>query len=70
MGMIIDRFEENFAVCEKSDGLMVHIEKEKIPHNAKEGDVLLKVEGKIVIDEDETMKRKKKIEKMVEDLWE
>jgi hypothetical protein len=31
MKVIIDRFEENFAVCEKESGEMINIEVTKLP---------------------------------------
>ncbi|WP_446899610.1 DUF3006 domain-containing protein [Clostridium sp. LBM24168] len=69
MKVIIDRFEGPYAVCEKADMTMMDIKRINIPMNAKEGDVL-KIEGEsIVIDEEETKKRKMNIEKITKDLW-
>ncbi|AGK98513.1 DUF3006 domain-containing protein [Clostridium pasteurianum] len=69
MKVIIDRFEGNFAVCEKQDRTMINIEKSKIPEESKEGDVLNIVDGEISIDIEETNKRKKEIEELTKDLW-
>jgi hypothetical protein len=69
MKVIIDRFEGNFAVCEKEDRQMLDIEKAKIPTTAKEGDVLNITNGIITIDVEETEKRKKEIEELTKDLW-
>ena len=44
MKVTIDRFEGEFAVCEKPDRTMINIEKEKLPVGAKEGDILV-IEG-------------------------
>jgi len=41
MKVIIDRFEGDYAVCEKEGRTMVDIERNKIPAEAKEGDALL-----------------------------
>ena len=49
MKVIIDRFEEEFAVVEINSGKMVICPREIFPDNAKEGDVVL-----ICIDETET----------------
>jgi RNase P/RNase MRP subunit p29 len=68
--MIIDRFEENLVVCEREDGKIVNIERSTIPQDAKEGDVLVLDGNRIFIDQEETLKRKKKIEKIMKDLWE
>lgn len=64
MKVIIDRFEGDFAVVETDDKIMVNLPKSLIP-GAKEGDVL-----NIIIDEEETKKRKDKIQKNMDDLWE
>ena len=69
MKVIIDRFEGNFAVCEKEDRKMLDIQREKVPNTAKEGDVLNIINDRITIDHDETEKRKKEIEELTKDLW-
>jgi hypothetical protein len=69
MKVIIDRFEGNFAVCEKEDRQMLDIEKTKIPVTAKEGDVLNITNGMITMDIEETKKRKKEIGELTKDLW-
>ncbi|MCB2300424.1 DUF3006 domain-containing protein [Clostridium tagluense] len=70
MKVIIDRFEGNFAVCEKEDRTMMNIPKDKIPPGAKDGDVLNILNDVITIDIEETEKKRKEIEKLTEDLWE
>lgn len=69
MKVIIDRFEGNYAVCEKEDGNMINIERNKILEEAQEGDVLLITEDEIIIDHAETKTRKKEIEALTKDLW-
>ena len=49
---------------------MLNIEKIKLPEGAKEGDVLIIQRDKIVIDHDETKRRKKRIKKIMDALWE
>jgi len=63
--VIIDRFEENFAVVELPDMSIVNMPISLIPSEAKEGDVLV-----ISIDADETVKRRKRIKKLMDNLWE
>ncbi|WP_443660972.1 DUF3006 domain-containing protein [Clostridium algidicarnis] len=70
MKVIIDRFEGDYAVCEKEDKTMVNISKHKIPPGAKDGDVLNVINDMITIDVDETEKKQREIEKLTEDLWE
>jgi len=69
MKVIIDRFEGNYAVCEKEDETMINIEKTKIPKIAKEGDVLIINPSGIIIDTVETDIRKHQIEERTKDLW-
>ena len=69
MKVTIDRFEGNFAVCEKADRTMIDIPKEKIPSEAKEGDILIIEGDSIKIDTAGTVKRKKSIDKLMNDLW-
>jgi hypothetical protein len=69
MLLVIDRFEGNFAVCEKDDKTMVDIERKKLPLGAKEGDAIIIEGSKVTIDIMETIKRKSEIDKMTKDLW-
>jgi len=69
MKVIIDRFEGNFAVCEKEDRTMLNIVRDKLPARAKEGDVLIVEGATITIDECETAERKNAAEKLMNDVW-
>ncbi|WP_407919241.1 DUF3006 domain-containing protein [Defluviitoga tunisiensis] len=67
--LIVDRFEGNYAVCEKEDGTIMNLGKDRLPKGVKEGDVLI-LEGKsIVIDNNATLERKKYIEELMKDMW-
>jgi Cft2 family RNA processing exonuclease len=69
MKLIIDRFEGEYAVCEKGNREMIDIPKKDIPSEAKEGDVLI-VDGKIItIDHESTKKRKQEIAELSKGLW-
>jgi hypothetical protein len=70
MRVIIDRFEGAFAVCEDENRKMINIEKAKLPKQTKEGSVLIIQGDKIEIDHNETEKRKDRIKKMMDSLWE
>lgn len=70
MRVIIDRFEGEFAICEKENLEMIDILKESIPKESKEGDVLIIKGDKITLDLKETEKRRKRIEELVKNLWE
>ena len=69
MNVIIDRFEGNYAVCEKEDRTMMDIKKNDLPSEAKEGDVLNIDNNMITIDVEGTEKRRREIKKLTEDLW-
>ncbi len=64
MKVIIDRFEENYAVVELSDKKTVDLPVELVPEGAEEGDVL-----DITIDYEETKKRKEETSDLMEDMW-
>ncbi|RKD23651.1 Protein of unknown function [Caminicella sporogenes DSM 14501] len=70
MKVLIDRFEGDYAVCERENREIINIEKYKIPKEAKEGDVLIIENDRIIIDKEETEKRKKEIEALTDDIWE
>lgn len=67
--VIIDRFEGQYAVCEKDDKSMIDIERTRIPVSAKEGDVLKILGDTITIDKAETDIRKKEVENLTKSLW-
>lgn len=58
MKVIIDRFEGEFALLELEDREIIDIPKRLLPEGAKEGDII-----KIIIDEEETQKRKEQIQR-------
>lgn len=65
MKIIIDRFEEEFVVAELENKQMINIPKAIVPKNAKEGDII-----SIEVDVYESTERKKKINNLMEELWE
>lgn len=70
MKVVLDRFEGEYAICENEAEEMIRIEKSRLPEGVVEGDVLIVVGDDIVIDRDETQKRKVRIEKLMGELWE
>jgi len=60
-----------FMQCvKKEDKTMIDILKINLPFEVKEGDVLILENNMITIDIEETEKRRIKIEKLTEGLWE
>ena len=70
MELIIDRFEAEYAVCEDENKKILNINKSKIPKQAKEGDIIIYIDGKYILDKEKTSNRKKYIEELTKDLWE
>lgn len=67
----IDRFEENIVVLEdRNTGKIKNIEKDIIPDNCKEGDILKCINGKYFLDIEETNKIEDEIKEKYNNLWE
>ncbi len=66
--LILERFEENIAVIENGEE---HIKTDRIrlPENAKEGDILIEINGRYEIDSIQTQKRREEILKLQDSLW-
>jgi hypothetical protein len=70
MRVVIDRFEDGYAICETEGKEMLNLERKRLPADAAEGDVL-NIEGDMIsIDFEETNKKKQEIEKLMDELWE
>lgn len=70
MEVIVDRFEGDYAVCEKPNREMMDIHKEKLPKGVREGDVLTISGDKITINPEKRKAREERIQKLMNDLWE
>lgn len=66
---VIDRFEGGFAVAEEAGGGMINLNREKLPANAKEGDVVTEQHGIFKIDMHETKLRSERIKDLTKDLF-
>lgn len=66
--IILERFEENIAVLEKDDEFL-HVNRELIAPEAREGDILTEKDGRYYPDKNETEKRRKKITELQNSLW-
>jgi hypothetical protein len=63
---IIDRFEGNWAVIE-FEGETFNIPKKLLPRSAREGDV---IKITVTVDDKATLERKKRVEKLMDELFE
>lgn len=67
---IIDRFESDIAVIEVEDGHTLDYPKHLLPNDAEVGDVI-KIDGnQFTIDKEETVKRRKEIDGLMNELFE
>lgn len=64
----VDRFEEHKVVVEMDDGEMEVFERSLFPEDLQEGDVVILENGRFIVDEKETKKRKQYIESMFKKL--
>ncbi|MCX7904631.1 MAG: DUF3006 domain-containing protein [Caloramator sp.] len=64
---VIDRFEGDFAIIVFDDGKVENINRQLIPKEAREGDVIV-FSDTTYIDKEETLKRKKESDKYL-NLW-
>lgn len=56
----VDRIENDIAVCENEKGVFINIDIKELPSNVREGLILIKTDNNTyVVDEKETLKRKK-----------
>lgn len=69
MYVSIDRFEGDFAICECEDFKIIKILKNKLPLNAREGDILNVDENMCIIDSDATLEKKREIYEIQKELF-
>lgn len=68
--LVIDRFEENTAICEdRKTGKMIEIPRKKIEENAKEGDAIKKIDGIYKKDIEKQEEIEKRIEEKMNKIW-
>lgn len=66
----IDRFEENFAVCENLEtGEFLNIPICDLPQNAKEGSIIKFENGVYFLDKNSTKNKQTEIKKLVNNLF-
>ncbi|EJS46364.1 DUF3006 domain-containing protein [Bacillus nitratireducens] len=66
---IIDRFEGELAVIEINNST-IDVPKSKLPSAAKEGDVLIIEDDTYTIDKNETDKRRREVQDLMDKLFE
>ena len=69
MRWIIDRLEDALAMCEDEKGELIPISRDKLPENAREGDVLWEEGGHFSLSPEETESRRREMQKKLMDLF-
>ena len=67
--MIVDRFEGDFAVLEREDGVCENVPRETLPAGCREGSVLRESGGGFVLDEELERKRRAELHRMQQNLF-
>ena len=67
---IIDRIEGNIVVCELEDKSIKTERLELFPDNIQPGDVVYEIDGRYEIEDKVTKERKRRIQQLMDDLWE
>lgn len=66
----VDRFEGDIAVLEnRENGNRINVERNKLPNNLKEGDILKCINGKYSLDKDRTIDETNRIRDKMNNLW-
>lgn len=69
MRYTIDRFEEEFAICEDEEQRMVSIPLSRLPEHIKEGDILDEQEGNFLLDPEASALRRQAMDQKLKDLF-
>lgn len=66
----IDRFEEDMVILEnRENGNRINVERNKLPSNLKEGDILKCINGKYSLDNERTQEETNRLRSKMNDLW-
>ena len=69
MKLIVDRFEEEYVVCEKENKEYVNIHINDLPSEVKIGDIIYIENDNILLDKKATTDRERYIEELTKDIW-
>lgn len=67
---IVDRIEEDYIVVEDNKNNIININKNEFSEIINEGDILIKIDNKYILDNNKTKDRKENINKILRNLWE
>ncbi len=63
--LIVDQIDENKAVLETEQGEIITVDAAFLPPEAQEGDII-----RVLVDREQTEKKKEEIRNLLKDLWE
>ena len=67
----VDRFEENYVVLEnRKTNEIINVNKNELPEDIEEGDILDRINGKYIIDRAKTEEVSNRINDKMNNLWE
>lgn len=68
--LTIDRFEGDIAVCEnRQTKEMINVKAEELPEGAREGNILIRKEGKFVLNQGKEQEISERIKEKMDNLW-
>lgn len=69
MRFIVDRIENEFAVCEDENKEIVNIPINELPSNITEKSIIDYIDNKYIINEEEQLKREETIKQKMDSVW-
>lgn len=69
MRFIVDRIENEFAVCEDENKEIVNIPIKELPSNITEKSIIDYIDNKYIINEEEQLKREETIKQKMDSVW-
>lgn len=67
---IVDRIEGDYIVVEDNKNNIININKNEFSEIINEGDIIIKIDNKYILDNNKTKDRKENINKIIRNLWE
>ena len=69
MRYIVDRIENEFAVCEDENKEIVNIPIKELPSNITEKSIIYYIDNKYMINDEEQLKREETIKQKMDSVW-
>lgn len=69
MRFIVDRIENEYAVCEDENKEIVNIPIKELPSNITEKSIIDYIDNKYIINDEEQLKREETIKQKMDSVW-